>query len=58
MTDNRKKKDPTRLVVAVIVIVVSFVLVMVLYNAISQKREYDQSHGGASVPASAAAASQ
>jgi flagellar basal body-associated protein FliL len=57
MNDPRKKKNPTLGVAIFIVVVVLLVIATILYNAITEKREYDQANAGASdTTASAASA--
>ena len=42
MNDPRKKKNPTLGIAVFIVVVVSLVIATILYNAITEKREYER----------------
>ncbi len=53
--NDQRKKNPVRNVSILIVVAVSLVIGTILYNAISEKRAYDEAHPAA--PASAAPAS-
>ncbi|KGS05970.1 MULTISPECIES: hypothetical protein [Burkholderia] len=56
MNDPRSKKNPVFGVAILIVVVIGLVIGTVLYNAISQKREYDEAHPQTSSAPSAASA--
>ena len=51
--NDQRKKNPVRNVSILIVVAVVFVIVAILYNAISQKRAYEEAH-----PSEAAGATQ
>ncbi|KVE36681.1 hypothetical protein [Burkholderia sp. TSV86] len=55
MNDPRKK-NPVFGVAILIVVMVALVIGTILYNAISQKHEYDEAHPPEAAPASAASA--
>ncbi|AYX05960.1 hypothetical protein AQ725_18465 [Burkholderia pseudomallei] len=44
MNDPRSKKNPVFGVAILIVVVIALVIGTILYNAISQKHEYDEAH--------------
>ncbi|WP_251232747.1 hypothetical protein [Burkholderia mallei] len=56
MNDPRSKKNPVFGVAILIVVVIALVISTILYNAISQKHEYDEAHPHAASAASAASA--
>ncbi|TKC86717.1 hypothetical protein FAZ69_18870 [Trinickia terrae] len=54
MNDPRSNKNPTVRIGIFIVVVVLLVIATLLYNAISEKREYDRANAPASVAPAAA----
>ncbi|MGU7779573.1 hypothetical protein [Burkholderia sp. PU8-34] len=52
--NDQRKKNPVRNVGILIVVVVGIVIATILYNAISQKRAYDEAHPAEASSASAA----
>ncbi len=56
MNAPRKKKNPTLGIAVFIVVVVLLVIATILYNAISEKREYDRENPADSTVSAASAA--
>ncbi|WGS43201.1 hypothetical protein LFL97_06650 [Burkholderia sp. JSH-S8] len=52
--NDQRKKDPVRNVSILIVVAVALVIGTILYNAVSQKRAYDEAHPAVASSASAA----
>jgi hypothetical protein len=57
MANQHKQRSPTFWVSIIIVVAVGLVIATLLYNAISQKRAFDEAQSEAALPATAVAAS-